>query len=123
MESPIVIESCDVEFLSSKPNDYKETIYYFKLIDEKLQKKLRPFYSASKLENGSKLPYWSTDNGDQILKVKSKYVGKYQQALAKGGRYTAKIEFVYYDMVDKGIKGYYAKISGFKLRVIEAEND
>ena len=50
MESPIVIESCDVEFLSAKANNYNETIYYFKLIDTRLQKKMKPLITASKLE-------------------------------------------------------------------------
>ena len=109
MESPIVIESCDVEFLSAKANNYNETIYYFKLIDARLQKKLKPFFTASKLENGSKLPYWNTDNGEHVMKIKGKYVGKWKETLAQGGRYTAKLEFVYYDMVEKGIKGYFVK--------------
>lgn len=123
MESPIVIDSCDVDFVTSKKNDYNETIYYFKLVDVKLQKKLKPFISASKLEKYTKLPYWCADNGDHIMKIKSKHVGKWEQALAKGGHYTAKLEFVYYDMVEKGIKGYYVKIVNIALRVREEEDD
>ena len=79
--------------------------------------------NASKLENETKLPWWSADNGDHIMKVKSKHVGKWEQTLAKGGHYDAKLEFVYYDMVEKGIKGYYAKIKNIKLRVREEEDD
>ena len=123
MESPIIIESCDVQFVSSKANDYKEVMYYFKLIDRRLQKKLKPFIAASKLENDCKLPYWSTDNGEHMMKIKGKHVGKWSQTLAQGGRYTAKLEFVYYDMVDKGIKGYFVKLAGIKLRVQEVESD
>jgi hypothetical protein len=122
MESPIVIDSCDVEFVCSKVNDYKETIFFFKLIDAKLQKKLKPFRTLGKLENGDKLPYWVADNGEHIMKVKSKYVPK-KESLVKGGRYNAKLEFVYYDMVEKGIKGYYSKIGEFKPRVIEVDSD
>ena len=121
METPIIIDNCDVEFVCSKTNDYKETIFYFKLIDHKLQKKLKPFRTLGKLENGDKLPYWVADNGEHIMKVKSKHVGP--PALTKGTRYNAKIEFVYYDMVEKGIKGYFAKIGEFKPRVIEADSD
>ena len=123
MESPINIDSCDVDFVASKKNDYNEIIYYFKLVDPKLQKKLKPFITASKLENGTKLPWWSADNGEHIMKVKSKHVGKWEKTLAKGGYYTAKLEFVYYDMVEKGIKGYYVKIVEVKLRVCEEEDD
>ena len=123
MESPIVIDSCDVDFVCAKKNDYNETIYYFKLVDPKLQNKLRPFLSMSKLEDGSKLPYWHADNGDYLMKVKSKHVGKWENTLVKGGHYDAKIEFVYYDMVEKGIKGYFAKIGGIKLRVREVDSD
>ena len=122
METPIVIDSCDVDFVTSKKNDYNEIIYYFKLVDPKLHKKLKPFITASKLENGTKLPWWSADNGEHIMKVKSKHVGKWEQTLVKGGHYNAKLEFVYYDMVEKGIKGYYAKIGGIKLRVREVED-
>ena len=57
------------------------------------------------------------------MKIKGKHVGKWQQTLAQGGRYTAKLEFVYYDMVEKGIKGYFAKLGGINMRVIEAEDD
>ena len=123
MESTIVIESCDVQFLSAKANDYNDTIYYFKLIDPRLRKKLKPFITAGKLEDGCKLPYWNTDNGEHVMKIKSKHVGKWQKTLAQGGRYTAKLEFVYYDMVEKGIKGYYAKLGGIKMRVAEEEDD
>ena len=122
METPIVIESCDVDFVTSKKNDYNETIYYFKLVDRKLQKKLKPFINASKLDNGTKLPYWCADNGEYLMKVKSKYVGECEQELIKGRNYNAKIEFVYYNMVEKDIKGYFAKIGEFKSKGYSTKN-
>ena len=119
METPIVIESCDVDFVTSKKNDYNETIYYFKLVDRKLQKKLKPF---SVLGSDIKLPWWSADNGEHLLKVKSKYVGECEQELIKGRNYNAKIEFVYYNMVEKDIKGYFAKIGEFKSKGYSSKN-
>ena len=113
MESPIVIDNCDVEFLSSKANDYKETIYYFKL-GSKLKK-------LAKLKDERKLPFWKTENGDTILKVKSKHVAR--KELVKNGGYNARLEFVYYDMAEKDIKGYYAKIAEIKEKTIEVMSD
>lgn len=51
------------------------------------------------------------------MKGKSEYVVPGEQ-LVKGDNRNGKLEFVYYDMVDKGIDGYYPKITGIKERVI-----
>ena len=41
MEKTIKIESFDVEFISRKMNDYKQMMFYFKLVDKDLKKKLK----------------------------------------------------------------------------------
>ena len=41
MEKTIKIKSSDVEFLSRKMNDYKQMMFYFKLVDRDLKKKLK----------------------------------------------------------------------------------
>ena len=56
-----------------------------------------------------------------MLRATSKRVGPL--ALPKGGRYTARVEFMYFDMADKGVKGHFAKIGTVKLRARAVESD
>ena len=42
MEKTIKIESFDVEFISRKMNDHKQMMFYLKLLDKDLKKKLKP---------------------------------------------------------------------------------
>ena len=42
MEKTIKIDSFDVEFISRKMNDYKQMMFYSKLLDKDFKKKLEP---------------------------------------------------------------------------------
>ena len=63
------IDEILVEFLSEKVTDYGN-VCYFKIIDNEC-KKMKNITSLE--EDDLKMPYWSTEQDDLILKVKSKY--------------------------------------------------
>ena len=106
MEKTIKIESFDVEFLSRKMNDYKQMMFYFKLVDKDLKKKLKPL----RILTDCKLPYWETDKGEYIMKVKEQHVSHPQPN--KNELYHACIVFEYYELkADTSKKGYFANMS------------
>ena len=106
MEKTIKIESFDVEFLSRKMNDYKQMMFYFKLVDKDLKKKLKPLRKLT----DCKLPFWETEKGEYLMKVKEQCVSHPQPN--KNEIYHARLEFIFYDMKGTdGNKGYFVKIS------------
>ena len=106
MEKTIKIESFDVEFLSRKMNDYKQMMFYFKLVDKDLKKKLKPLRKLT----DCLLPFWETDKEEYIMKVKEQHVSHPQPN--KNELYHAKLVFTYFDFTAKeGTKGYFVKIS------------
>jgi hypothetical protein len=56
-----------------------------------------------------KLPFWKSDKGDYLLTVKDKHV-RAGEELTRDVRYVASITFASYELVDKDIKGFFAKI-------------
>ena len=110
MEKTIVIGECEVEFVSKKKDSYGLLKWYFKLVDADIKKKLKP---ASKYKE-VKLPFWKSEKEDYMLAVKDKHVsGGQQYSLQQDVKYNALITFASYELIDKDIKGYYAKISKF----------
>ena len=106
MEKTIKIESFDVEFISRKMNDYKQMMFYFKLVDKDLKKKLKPLRKLT----DCLLPFWETDKGEYLIKVKEQHVSHPQPN--KNELYHARLEFKLFDFtVSGGNKGYFVKIS------------
>ena len=106
MEKTIKIESFDVEFISRKMNDYKQMMFYFKLVDKDLKKKLKPLRKLT----DCKLPFWETEGREYLMKVKEQHVSHPQPN--KNELYHACIVFEYYELkADTSKKGYFAKIS------------
>ena len=106
MEKTIKIESFDVEFIIRKMNDYKQMMFYFKLVDKNLKKKLKPL----KKRTDCKLPFWETDKGEYMMKVKEQCVSHPQPN--KNELYHARLEFKLFDFtVSGGNKGCFVKIS------------
>ena len=107
MEKTIVIGECEVEFVSKKKDSYGLLKWYFKLVDPDIKKKLKP---ASKYKE-VKLPFWKSEKEDYMLAVKDKHVsGGQQYSLQQDVKYNALITFASYELIDKDIKGYYAKV-------------
>ena len=68
-EEKIVIKSVRVEFLSTKRDKFDNDISYFKIKDKNLDQKFTTI-----IKEGYNLPWFKSENGQTILKTKSKYV-------------------------------------------------
>ena len=104
----ITINELTVEYLSTKEDNYKNDIAYFKVIDSAFRAKMKPLFSLN--DDGLlKIPIWQTDTNDHILKVKAKFV-KNSQEFVKNNVYIINLNFEFYNMEKENVKGYYAKI-------------
>ena len=107
----ITINELLVEYLSTKVDKFNNEISYFKIVDSAFRAKLKPLFCLND-DGNLKLPIWTTeDKNEQILKVKDKWIGSFQE-LVKKELYNIDIDFEHYTMeTDNGvIKGYYAKV-------------
>ena len=68
----IIINDVNVEYVSTKTNKFDNSIVYFKLTDPK--SKLKPVIDTQVNDKDIKLPVWTTDTQDVILKVKEKWI-------------------------------------------------
>jgi hypothetical protein len=98
-----------VDFVSQKENDYKTMLHYFKVVDPSIEQKMRKLFKESETNT---MPYWKTDRGDYILKVKSKHVEK--KELNQGETYSMDIVFEPFVIVESDKQGYYAKVSNIQ---------
>ena len=96
-EEKIGIKTVRVEYISTKTDKYDNEIIYFKLkdkVDLKFATLMKPSY---------KLPWFKSDKGHYILKVKTKYCK--MKELKKEETALVDVIFKYYKMND--IQGYY----------------
>ena len=109
--SSISIKDLEIQFISKKENNYKTMMYYFKIVDFEIKRKLRLF---NKLSNSLIKPIWETDDHEYLLKVKESCLEKV--AIEKKERFNVELVLVgYTDPKDKGnIKGYYARLINMK---------
>ena len=104
----ITINELTVEYLSTKEDNYKNDIIYFKIIDSAFRVKMKPLFSLN--DDGLlKIPLWATDKNEHILKVKAKFVN-YLSEFVKNNVYIINLNFEFYLMEKENVKGYYAKI-------------
>ena len=89
--------------MSEKETEYG-AICYFKIVDNDCRK-MKPIISLE--ENDLRMPYWSTEQEDLILKVKSKYCADEYEPLKM---YFIDIMFTSYCIEEPSIKGYFCKI-------------
>ena len=93
-EEKIVIKSVRVEFLSTKRDKFDNDISYFKIKDKNIEQKF-----ALIIKEGYNLPWFKSENGQTILKTKSKYLKlKEQKEIV-----AVDITFNYYKM--NGVEG------------------
>ena len=104
----ITINELTVEYLSTKEDNYKNDIVYFKVIDSAFRAKMKPLFSLND-EGLLKIPIWVTDKSEHILKVKAKFVNNSQE-FVKNNVYMINLNFEFYNMEKENVKGYYAKI-------------
>ena len=104
----ITINELTVEYLSTKEDNYKNDIVYFKITDSAFRAKMKPLFSLN--DDGLlKIPIWQTDTNEHILKVKAKFIN-YLSEFVKNNVYIINLNFEFYNMENENVKGYYAKI-------------
>ena len=97
-EEKIVIKSVRVEFLTTKRDKFDNETSYFKIKDKNLDQKFTTI-----IKEGYNLPWFKSENGQTILKTKSKYVKLKEQN--KEEIVVVGIAFNYYKM--NGVEGFY----------------
>ena len=106
------VNGLTTEYLSSKKDNYDNEISYFKVIDKNYKNKMSGILSQSCDE--CKMPFWKTEDGEYILKVKSKYCPK--KVMFNNEIVTMNTTFKYYCMNaddNSSLQGYYAKIISY----------
>ena len=68
----VLINDINVEYLSTKVDKFDNSIVYLKLTDPK--NKLKPIIDIQANDNDIRLPIWTTETQDVILKVKEKWL-------------------------------------------------
>ena len=112
----IIINDISVEYLSTKTDKFDNTIAYFKLTEAR--SKLKPVIDTQSNDKDIKLPIWSTDTQDVILKVKEKWIN-IADDLQPLTNYVVNADFTAYSLdTDNGnMKGYYIKIPKTKKKI------
>ena len=98
MEDKIVIKNVRVEYITTKTDNYDNEICYFKLKDKNIESKF-----ASIIKPDFRLPWFKSDKGYYLLKVKTKY-NKLEQ-MHKEETVLVDAVFKYYKYND--MEGYY----------------
>ena len=73
MADNLIIKELKVKFIRSKVDNYDNMISYFNIVDKEAKKKLK---LVNKLSDTLYKPFWTTDEKEMMLKVKTK---KYQK--------------------------------------------
>ena len=97
-DEKVVIKNVRVEYISTKTDKYDNELIYFKIKDKNIELKF-----ANIVKDGFHVPWFKSDKGQHILKVKPKYAKL--KELAKDIVILTDITFNYYKMND--IQGFY----------------
>ena len=106
------VNNLTTEYLSTKTDNYDNEISYFKIIDKNIKSKMSGI--LSQVCDECKMPFWKTEDGEYILKVKSKYCPK--KVIVNNDIVTMNLTFQYYCMNKEDgslLQGYYAKITSY----------
>ena len=118
----ILINDINVEYLSTKVDKFDNSIVYLKLTDPK--NKLKPIIDIQANDNDIRLPIWTTETQDVILKVKEKWLSVADD-LQPLTNYVINVDFSAYslDTENGNVRGYYIKIPKIKKKKMEDIND
>ncbi len=97
-EDKIIIKNVKVEYMATKTDTYDNELCYFKLIDKNTDQKFE-----SVIKENFKNPWFLSDNGTKILKVKNIYIKL--KELHKDDVTLVNISFKFYKMGD--VEGVY----------------
>ena len=116
----ILINDVGVEYLSKKTDKFDNDIAYFKLTDPK--NKLKPIIDTQVNDKDIRLPIWTTETQDVILKVKDKWLNVADD-LQPLTSYSMNIDFSAYslDTENGTVKGYYIKVPRIKRKKNEID--
>ena len=117
----IEIKNIKVIHISTKTDNYNNTVCYFKVTDTKAKNKLNPILSQKGDE--CRLPVWKAEDGEYMLKGKQKYA---PTLLVPGTDLTVMLKFKYYcmDKNDTLLQGFYAMMNVMnKLSEGQEEDD
>ena len=111
MADNLIIKELQVQFISKKVDNYDNMVSYFKITDPNISKQLR---IVNKMSDRIYKPFWKTDKGETMLKVKTKYVQR--DDLESKSSYECDLELVayYVEKTANELKGYYAKMKNIK---------
>ena len=111
MADNIIIKELQVLFISKKVDNYDNMVSYFKITDPNISKQSR---IVNKTPDRIYKPFWKTDKGETMLKVKTKYVPR--DDLESKSSYECDLELVayYVEKTANELKGYYAKMKNIK---------
>ena len=108
------VNGLTTEYLSTKKDTYDNEISYSKIIDKNIKNKMSGILSQVSDEGLVKMPFWKTEDGEYIFKVKNKYCPK--TVLDVNDIVTLNMTFKYYCMNKEDnslLQGYYAKITSY----------
>ena len=94
----IVIKNVSVEYITTKTDAFDNEVCYFKLKDKNIELKF-----ASVIKNDFRLPFFKTDKGYYLLKVKTKY--NKMKTMVKDETVLVNVSFKYYKINDS--EGFY----------------
>ena len=103
VEEKVVIKNARLEFITTKTDKYDNETCYFKLKHKNVEQKF-----GAIIKDGFKLPWFKSDKGQNILKVKTKY-NKLKDTI-KDEFVVVDICFKYYKMDD--MQGFYVSQLG-----------
>ena len=110
----MIINDINVEYLSTKTDKFDNSIVYFKWIDHK--SKLKTLFDTQANDKDFKLPIWTTDTQDVILKVKEKWLN-ISDELQPSSYYILNVDFSAYSLdTDNGNMRHYAKVIKIKKK-------
>ena len=104
-DEKVVIKNVRVEYIATKTDKFNNEICYFKLKDKNIDTKFSVLINV-----GYNKPWFKTDKGHYILKVKTKYTKL--KELKKEETILTDIAFKYYKMGES--EGFYVSLFGLK---------
>ena len=116
----ILCKNVKVQFVSTKIDDYNNTICWFKIIGKKNMIPILTIYNTNKELNELlvkkeediekiNFPFFLNEMDNFLLKIKRNYLQIDEDALEKGNLFKLNLTFKFYDFVKRSeqIRGYY----------------
>jgi len=127
MTTNIIIKDLEIQFITKKVNNFNTVISYFKIVDPKAEKKLKP---VLKLSDSLIKPIWKSgaiynDVVDDCWMLKSKYSHIEKTIMERSQKFKIDLVLVSFSDPDTKdvIKGYYARLNNMKSLAQEEKEE